>query len=288
MRYLSLNIPLSTLWPQIRVSGWLRFSAIILSCLIVNLLLSHGLCAQITKSSKQEQEQDIKLVWAAQNYGQGEQIYFSNLSKNNWSPPIQLSHNSDLVFQPASSAGTDGKIWVVWSVQNDNGSFLQFTVFGSSGWMPSTQIDTGINNNKAVTMVVDRHNVPWMAWTAVTDMYPDIYWSRWDGREWQPPVRAHDENTVPDTQPALTLDESGNMKLSWQTYRDGRYRTMSQIWDGQRWQAVANNSAETIQMKWLKEDKGRFLVPRFVEDPRKASLFMRRSDGAGSISLSLF
>lgn len=288
MQYPGLNIPFSSWWPSIRVAELWRAATMILSCVIVNLLLSQGLCAQITKNSKPEQEPDLKLVWAAKNYGQGEQIYFSSLGRNNWSPPVQLSHSSDLVFQPTSSAGTDGRIWAVWSVQNDNGSFLQFTVFSSSGWMPPTQIDTGVSNNKAVTIIVDRHNVPWMAWTAVTDMYPDIYWSRWDGREWQLPVQAHDDNTVPDIQPALTLDRSGDIMLSWQTYRDGGYQTISQVWDGQRWQAGSNNSEETIKMKLLKEDKTRFPTPHFVEDPRKASLFMKRSDGAGSIPLSLF
>lgn len=264
----------------------LRFCTMILPCFMLNLLLSQGLHAQIAENSKQEQ--DIQLVWAAKNYGQGEQIYFSSLKMNNWSTPVKLSHSNDLVFQPASSSGTDGKVWVVWSVQGRSGSFLQFTVYSNSTWLQPNQINTGMNSNKAVAIIVDRNNVPWIAWTAVNDMYPDIFWSRWNGRGWELPVRAHHINKVPDIQPELALDESGNVNLSWQTYLDGRYVTVSQVWNGQQWQTVSGEPEKIIRKKLIQGDKGIFPVPDFVEDPRKASLFIKKNDGAGSIPLSLF
>ncbi|MBU4327326.1 MAG: hypothetical protein KKB91_06225 [Proteobacteria bacterium] len=287
MRYCGLNILLSSFFHKIYSRhGSFLFCTIVLMCLILNLLLSQVLHAQKAESIKQEQ--DTKLVWSAKNYGQGEQIYYSSFTKNKWTTPVQLSHSADLVFQPASSSGTDGKVWVVWSRQDKNGSFIQFTVYSASGWLQPRQINTGIDNNKAVAIIVDHDNTPWIAWTAIDDIYPEIFWSRWNGQGWDLPVRAHDKNKVPDIQPALALDESGNINLSWQTYLDGKYVIVSQVWKGQQWQTVSNESEKIIRKKLIRGYKGSFLVPDFVEDSRKASLFIKRTDGAGSLPLSLF
>ncbi|MBU1650473.1 MAG: hypothetical protein KKF37_14105 [Proteobacteria bacterium] len=252
---------------------------------MLNLLLSQVLHAQIEENIKQEQ--DTELVWSAKNYGQGEQIYYSSFKKNKWTTPVQLSHSTDLVFQPASSSGTDGKVWVVWSRQDNSGSFMQFSVYSASKWTPPRQINTGMDNNKAVTVVVDRDDTPWIAWTAIDDMYPDIFWSRWNGQEWDLPLKAHKENKVPDIQPALTLDESGHVNLSWQTYLDGKYMVVSQIWTGKQWQTVQNESGKNIRKKLMQENKKTLSIPDFVEDPRKATFFIKGNDGAGSIPLSL-
>lgn len=286
MRYSGFNIVLS-IFPKIYSRhGSLSFCTIIFTYLMLNLMLSQVLHAQIEENSKQEQ--DTELVWSAKNYGQGEQIYYSSFTKGKWTTPVQLSHSKDLVFQPASSSGTDGKVWVVWSRQDKNRSLLQFSVYNGSKWTPPRQINTGMDSNKAVTVVVDRNNTSWIAWTAIDDIYPEIFWSRWNGQGWDLPVRAHDKNKVPDIQPVLALDESGNINLSWQTYLDGKYVIVSQVWKGQQWQTVSSEFGDNIRKKLIQGDKGSFLVPDFVEDPRKASLFIKRTDGAGSLPLSLF
>ena len=216
----------------------------------------------------------------------GEQIYYSSYEKEKWLAPVQLSDSADLVFQPAVGSGSDGKTWVVWSRQDKNGSFLQFTVYNSSCWTKPLQIDTGMNNNKAVTIIVDRHNIPWIAWTAIENIYPDIFWSRWNGQGWDLPVKAHSENEVPNLQPTLALDELGNITLSWLTYNNRKYVTVSQVWAGRQWQMAPNESEKNIQEKIIQGCKAIVLVPDFVEDHRKATLFIRKKDSACSLPLS--
>jgi hypothetical protein len=233
-------------------------------------------------------EQDVKLVWSANNYGHGEQIYFSSYEKNRWGVPVQLSDTFDMVFQPACSFGADRKVWAVWSRQDKNGSFLQYAVFNGSKWMSPVQIDTGMSNNKAVTIMVDGNNVPWIAWTAIDDMYPDVFLSRWNGKGWDAPVRVHEENNVPDVQPLLGLDEAGNVCLSWKMYAAGKYVTLSKVWNGRQWQAVSSDPEKEIQKKVVQREKGGLPVPAFVEDPRKATLFIKGQKGAVSLPLALF
>lgn len=255
-----------------------------LNLLSLFILLIFGSNAQTSELSGQEKE--VKLVWSASNYGRGEQIYFSSYKKNRWDNPVQLSDSSDMVFQPACSFGFDGTGWVVWARQDNQGIFLQFSVYSDSLWMDAVTIDTGMNNNKAVTIIVDRDNVPWIAWTAIDDKYPDVFWSKWNGKRWEVPVRAHDHNSVPDVQPALSLDETGKVVLSWQTFAGGKYMTMSQCWNGKQWQAVSNKPNNEIRQKLLQGWKGEFSFPDFVEDPRKAMLFIQGKNEAGSFPLS--
>lgn len=233
------------------------------------------------------QEREMNLVWSA-NHGQGEQIFFSTYKKNDWSIPVQISDSEELVFQPVSSVGDDGKIWVVWTAMEKNRGLLQFSVYDASHWTKPRQIDTGMDDNRATTLIVDANNVPWIAWTAVDKSYSDVFWSRWNGKSWDSPVKAHSDNTVPDTHPALSRDETGQVVLSWKTYANGKYRSVFQVWDGYQWQGLAAASAEKIRNEKNSKVKELPEIPSFIKERHKATLFLKGKAGAESIPLSHF
>ena len=247
------------------------------------LLWGQVLCAQPTKNLIQEDE--VKLVWSA-DYGHGEQVFFSSFEKNTWTSPVQLSDSTELVFHSAISSGDDGRIWAVWSRQDKKKSFLEFTIFSSSKWVKPRKINTGLDNNKSVTVIVDKNNIPWIAWAGVEDKYPDVFWSRWNGQRWDLPVKVHADNDVPDINPALVLDDSGYINLSWQTFADGKYVTVSKTWDGQQWQ-VSSLDSEKVEINTIfAEHKIMPNIPEFINDRRRATFFIKGNDGAGSIPLS--
>lgn len=220
---------------------------------------------------------EMKVVWAA-DQGQGEQIYFSSFEKNIWSAPVQLSHEKEMAFQPAVSSGCDGKNWAVWSHQNKAGSFLQFAVYNSTQWSTPLQIDTEMNTNTASAIIVGSDNIPVIAWTGIDNLYPDIFWSRWNGKSWDLPQKVHVDNEVPDLQPALYLDTSGNIALSWQTFLNGKYVEVVKMFQDGQWQSISN--------QLMNETAGRTKVqpiPEFIQDMRKATFFIRNSDGAHSV-----
>lgn len=261
----------------------LRRGATVL-CFVAVLLSTQVLSAQPSGNSVRNDE--LKLVWTA-DYGQGEQVYFSSYEKESWSAPVQLSDSTDLVFQSAVSSGADGRIWVIWARQDKKRSFLEFTMYDSSRWSKPQAIETGIDRNKAVTVLVDQDNTPWIAWTGIVNMYPDIFWSRWNGQAWTPPVKAHADNNVPDIHPILSLDDSGHILLSWQTISSNKYITVAQVWDGRQWQAVSKQEAEKQLLKTAELGKKTIpSIPEFIQDSRKATLFIRGNDGSVSMPLS--
>lgn len=258
--------------------------AFVLSVFLV-VLLNGAVSAKANEQATQDRE--IHLVWSA-NQGQGEQVFFSNYKKNNWTIPVQISDSEEHVFQPVSAVGDDGKIWVVWTGLLMNKRLLQFSVFEKTHWTKPRQIDTGMDDNRAATLIIDADNTPWVAWTAAAESYSDVFWSRWNGKRWDVPVKAHSDNSVPDTHPALALDESGQVVLSWQTYADGKYITISQQWDGEQWQGLSHVNAQTIRkQKNLKSEKLPE-IPTVIKERYKAKIFVKDTVGAGSVPLSQF
>ena len=208
-------------------------------------LWNQVLCAQSIEDLSQD---NIQLVWSA-DYGQGDQVFYSSYEKNTWTTPVQLSDSTEMVFHSAISSGDDGKIWAVWTRQDKKKSFLEFTVYNSSKWTKPSKIDTGMDSNKAVTIIVDKNNIAWIAWTGIEKMYSDVFWSRWNGQGWDLPVKIHADNNVPDIKPTLALSDSGQVFLSWKTFANGQYETMTKMWDGQEWQTAPNDSVNMMMNK---------------------------------------
>jgi hypothetical protein len=231
-------------------------------------------------------EQDVMLVWAAE-YDQGEQIYCSSYEESGWTIPLQLSNSTDLVYQPVISFGNDGKIWAVWTRQGSTGSFLEFSVYSSFRWSQPHRIDTGMDNNKAAALIVDVDNTPWIAWTGIDKRYPDIFWSRWNGQRWNIPAKAHAENNIPDLHPSLALDDSGHVVLSWQTLSKGKYVPVSRIWNERQWKKNFHDTENNVLRKSVQGQKGLPPIPKFIQEPWKATLFIKRKKGAQSLSVSL-
>lgn len=258
--------------------------AVVLFSLLI-LLSNRTISAEAKEQATQEV--DMQIVWSV-IHDQGAQIFFSNYKENNWTVPVQISDSDNFVSQPVSSIGNDGKIWALWTQKGKNGDFLQFSVCSKSRWSLPKKIKTGMNNNRAVTVIVANNNIPWIAWTATGDSYTDVFWSRWNGQEWDVPVKAHADNRVPDFDPDLVLDDSGRIILSWQTFDNDEYISVSKILDGQQGQSIPYYSAKKIIKKIFPEDNIKAMIPEFIKERHQATLFIKRHDGAGSIPLTNF
>ena len=243
--------------------------------------------AGFTASGEQSESapaQKIQLVWSA-NYDKGEQVFFSRYKEDHWTIPVQVSESRQFVFKPVSAVGDDGKIWVVWTESGKKGSSLKFSVYKKSRWSQAQPIETGMDDNRAVTVVVDTSGRPWIAWTGAKKSYSDVFWSRWNGTGWDTPVMAHAANNVPDVHPELSIDDSGRLILSWQTYIDGKYRPIMQEWDGRQWKMLQPDAEKKSVMKRVQVQMNIPPLPGFIKEPQKATLFMKTKEGAGSLSL---
>jgi hypothetical protein len=228
--------------------------------------------------------QELQLVFSA-DYGSGEQIFFSSYQKNNWTIPVQISDSPNFVFHPVSGIGSDGKIWVVWTQADNKGKFLYYSVFSNSRWSQSKKIETQMKDNRSATLIVDTDNIPWLAWLAVEKTYSDVFWSRWNGSGWDSPIKAHADNNVPDIQPGFSLQESGRIRLSWQTFVDVGYVTASKIWDQQQSQLEQSVAAAKNAEKKIQERVELPALPSFIKEPHKATLFIKTDVRAEAVPL---
>jgi len=242
------------------------------------------LSAQIADKALPEQDLSLSLIWTADSK-RGKQVLFSAFKDKKWTIPVLLTESKQQVYHAAVSSGDDGKIWAVWIREEAGGSFPQWSVYRSTGWSQPRRVVTGLDRNKAVSVIVDSANVPWIAWSGVDKKYPDIFWSRWNGEAWESAARAHAINEVPDLDPSLGLDGSGHVVLSWQTFVDGRYVTVSKNWDGQGWRTDFSSSMQAKMKNNLHERTRKITLPDFIKDPGQASLFIKGQDGAVSISV---
>jgi hypothetical protein len=231
--------------------------------------------------------QGLQLVFTA-DYGKGEQVFYSSYKKNDWTIPVQISESKNFVFHPVSSMGSDGKKWTLWTQADKKGKFLYYSVFSNSRWSLAKKIDTRMNDNRAATLVVDNNNIPWIAWLGEEKKYTDVFWTRWNGSGWDSPVKAHADNKVPDVQPQLALDDSGHVRLSWQTFIDGKYVVVSKTWDEQQRRLEKLARPGKSITKKIKEQVQLPPLPAFIKEPHKATLFIKTTVGTESVPLIHF
>lgn len=227
---------------------------------------------------------ELQLVFSA-DYGKGEQVYISKYVNGDWTAPVQISQSDGFVLHPVSSTGNDGKIWVIWTQTDKKGKFLYYSVSSDARWSKPEKIKTTMKDNRSATLLVDADNIPWVAWIAIQKTYSDVFWVRWNGVGWTAPVRANSDNNVPDINPRFTLQQSGSIILSWETYRDGGYVTESKMWNkGKR---IFETTVSTVVSVHKKMRKGTQIpkLPAFIKEPHKATLFIRTEDGAEAVPL---
>ncbi len=267
------------------LSAFCRWRRTTVSCLLFIFVTGGIAFAASGGESTSSPASEIQLVWSA-DYGKGEQVFFSRYTGDDWTIPVQISASSKFVFKPVSAVGDDGKIWVIWTESGKKGNTLQFSVYRNSNWSRPQPIETGLNDNRAVTVIVDKSGRPWLAWTGAKKSYSDVFWSRWNGTAWDTPVMAHAANNVPDVHPELSINDSGRLFLSWQTYTEGKYRTIMQEWDGRQWRTLQSDARKKSAMKRAQVQMNIPPLPECIKEPWKATLFMKTQEGAGSFSLS--
>lgn len=225
----------------------------------------------------------LNLVWTA-NYGEeGEQVYTSSFAKKKWSIPVQISKTSEYVFHSTGTVAEDGSLWVVWTESEKKKKHLYFSTNKEGQWSKPSQIVTGMDDNRNVTIVTDSDGQPFLAWTGVDKKYSDIFWSRIVQGAWSIPLKAHDQNNVPDVDPALWFTADGDIALSWQTFTEGSPVTAFLQWDGKSWVKKKQRFRESHSKIQRLRSESLPLIPKFIQEQHKTEFFFKDKYGTGTI-----
>jgi hypothetical protein len=162
----------------------------------------------------------LRATWVSWN-GQNDRVMASVKGPNGWSQPIALSGEGDH-WRPAMSADREGRIWTVWSQNQDGNWDLWGRRLENGGWSPPTRLTNNPGNDLCQKLATDSKGDVWMVWQAVVDRNYEIQLARLtpDGLRDQRNLSQHPAS---DWEPAIAAGRAGQLFVAWDSYRGGSY-----------------------------------------------------------------
>jgi hypothetical protein len=212
-------------------------------------------------------------AWSAQS-DNGWDIFFAIEAAGRWGPAIQVTRSGGLNLVPALTAAADKSIWIFWSVQEGKEIFLYSTRIQDGEVATPEPLPVMLATNLAPCALTDLNGEIWLVWSGHDGNDDDIYFSRWDGSGWSPPIRVHPDNHTPDIQPVLGMDADGTVWVYWKGFSDGAYRPFAGVWNGVDWESRQLSEEDNPYRQLLTEQVAALPDEWPVEmgDPDKGSL----------------
>ena len=228
------------------------------------------------------------MVWSDTD-GNDEEIFFSSYENNKWSPPFQISDNDSTDYIPVAVTGNDCRTWVFWSRLGERVISLHYRVYFKGTWSEVKQLDTGMESNTAVTVLVGSDNKPWLVWAGFDGKDDDIFWSRWNGLGWSGPERVNVDDEYPDILPAIMFGPDGLPVIQWQGFDGHNYKKFSSNWTGVAWGPELEGQQTFSAKKEMQRKVSEFpALPSFLGDQKKASVYRLDGGSCFSVPLRLF
>ena len=240
--------------------------AAIVACILIAM-------PSLSMAQEEASGTDTQIVWAEKENGRFK-VFYSRYENDTWSAKRFLSLPEQSSVYPAVGSGPDGTTWVVWTVLHGNESDLFFTRSSpEGGWTEPEQILTNLPSNSAAMVIVDRKNTPWVVWSGFDGNDDEIYFTRWNGSDWDIPLMINDDNATPDIIPSLTLNENGFPVVRWLGFGEDGYVTMAKEWSGFTWdETIVEKSADPFSAAIPESPCLLPELPDYVRNTEKAAI----------------
>ncbi len=159
----------------------------------------------------------------------GGRIFVRRLRAGTWSEPEALTRSGGDYFRTAIAQDAAGRIWVVWSAQQDRNFDLYARSFDGRSWSKPERLTTAVNSDIFHTMVADSAGHLYLAWQSSRSGNFDIYLRIFDGRRWGPEIQVSSD-PADDWEPALAALPGGGATIVWDTYARGNYDVVARTW----------------------------------------------------------
>ena len=161
----------------------------------------------------------VWIVWGGVDSAQtDEEVYCVRLEDFVQSPRERVHPNNSVMDRcPLMSVGSDDIPWVVFERYSSTLGYLQVvTHWTGSGWAPADTVFRHGARWDNYTIHASSSDDVWVAKSSTADgrPYRDIFLRHWDGVSWGTSERVGFSGWE-DTDPALTVDESGRPWLAW-------------------------------------------------------------------------
>ncbi|MCW5198315.1 hypothetical protein VU07_00385 [Desulfobulbus sp. F4] len=236
----------------------------------LRLLILSALFAGPCQAAQQE------LVWS-QSDGLREEIYASSYKNETWSEPVKITDDNANNLHPALAVAPDGRKWTFWSAVNPDGISIEYAVSGNDGrWSEPVKMEMDdLSSAIAPSVLIDKSGTVWVVWAGNNGAQDEIYWSRCANGVWQKPQMINAANQVPDIRPEFLLNEQGQIEVSWEGFRDGKYAHLASVYTEGRW-----SSEQKIEKK-QEEPESEPELPAFVPKGSQYVLLDTGTSAAG-------
>ncbi len=237
----------------------------------------------------QNPSDQMQVVWPERHNGNLD-IYFSRLTASGWTTKIPLSEAPATELMPAIAAGSNGVSWVVWTADSGTkGSDLFYVYSREGGWSDPARIPTGLLFNTAPSIKIDEEDRPWIAWSGSDGKGSDIYFSRWNGNDWEKASRVNQADSTPDIMPLIGTDWNGSPWICWFGFDGNQYRTYASKWTSEKWSDEIESDEDNLY-KLLTNSGYRAAKPMLLglvsePDADKAGVYIPRKDQLNSIPI---
>ena len=196
----------------------------------------------------QDPEGRIWVAYASYRDG-GENIYIRRRSRDGvWDPEVELTERTLADFNPALGVDRQGRVWVVWSRQENSRTWpLMARFLDGERWSEEQELFSG----KHYLPVLERNRETgdlWLAWEDWTAGTSRIKTAFWDGDQWSDSF-AFPSGDTPQQRPSLADSPGGTMWLACDVLVDGKYDVRLARWLDARQNPFAGN----IEQQWRAE-----------------------------------
>ena len=176
-------------------------------------------------------------VYALQNTIQGQ---------NN----TQISFNNTVDRSVSIALDQNSNPWIFWSHFDGKTFSIQYAYWTGINWSPAFNLEQADNRwDTSIEAVFTSEGHIWAAWSWEDGNDDEIVFSYYNGTSWNTKKRIHENNSIPDIDPAIGLDSNQEPVIVWLRYNDNHYRLYYSYHKNSVWSTPAlvykdNNSIE--------------------------------------------
>ncbi|PIE73910.1 MAG: hypothetical protein CSA20_00920 [Deltaproteobacteria bacterium] len=201
------------------------------------------------------------------------ELYYSRKQKDTWSSPQRIHINRGLHVTPVIAADNDHRLWFVWIEQTKTENILRFLFIDGEKRETGRVMSGEKEQSYAPSILIDKENTPWIAWSGIRETLADIYAAHWNKGKWSPAQTVNKANSVPDITPLLGMTEEGKIWVTWNGAReDSTYAHYTAYYTAGKW-LVSEKTFPTQEFR----DFARQRLPEGLSFPEQAG---RRLMGA--------
>lgn len=230
----------------------------------------------------------IRTVWAGRQ-SKGFDLFASRFENGAWSKTDRIVTGPEDDITPAMGVDRAERTWLLWIALDKEGrSTLRYQVRKHDKTILSGIIDSGYEYNYAPSLLIDRDDRAWAAWSSLDDEDEDIFASRFDGKAWSTPVRVNRNDATPDIKPILALDADGAVLVSWESLETNGYERFQARWDGSRFgEELLVQDQAWIARHTRHVNRAAIKLPSIATQFGMAALVSPTADGIQSVPLSI-